>query len=96
MNREYYILNNGRLKRKENTIYFIDSTEASRALPIEQIDCLHIFGEVDLNTKFINYISEYSLILHFYNYYGFYTGSFYPRKKNISGLLTVKQSQHYQ
>lgn len=95
MNREYYILNNGRLKRKENTIYFIDSTEASRALPIEQIDCLHIFGEVDLNTKFINYISEYSLILHFYNYYGFYTGSFYPRKKNISGLLTVKQSQHY-
>lgn len=95
MNREYYVLNNGRFKRKENTIYFVDSTESNRALPIEQIDCIHIFGEIDLNTKFLNYISEYSIILHFYNYYGFYTGSFYPRKKNISGLLTVKQSQHY-
>ncbi len=95
MGREYYILNNGRLKRKENTIYFVDSTESNRALPIEQIDCLHVFGEVDLNTKFLNYLSEYSLMLHFYNYYGFYAGSFYPRKKNISGLLTVKQSQHY-
>lgn len=95
MGREYYVLNNGRLKRKENTIYFVDSNGSKRALPIEQIDCLHIFGEVDLNTKFLNYISEYSLILHFYNYYGFYTGSFYPRKKNVSGLLTVKQSQHY-
>jgi len=95
MNREYYVLNSGRFKRKENTIYFVDSTESSRALPIEQIDSLHIFGEVDLNTKFLNYISEYSILLHFYNYYGFYSGSFYPRKKNISGLLTVKQSQHY-
>lgn len=95
MGREYYILNPGRLKRKENTIYFIDSTESTKALPIEQIDCLHVFGEVDLNTKFINYMSEYSLMLHFYNYYGFYTGSFYPRKRNISGFLTVKQSQHY-
>jgi len=95
MNREYYVLNNGRFKRKENTIYFVDNTDLSRALPIEQIDCLHIFGEVDLNTKFLNYISEYSILLHFYNYYGFYIGSFYPRKKNISGLLTVKQSQHY-
>ena len=95
MGKEYYVLNNGRLKRKDNTIYFIDSTESSKALPIEQIDCLHVFGEVDLNTKFLSYVSEYSLMLHFYNYYGFYTGSFYPRKRNISGFLTVKQSQHY-
>ncbi|NLD48237.1 MAG: type I-B CRISPR-associated endonuclease Cas1 [Clostridiaceae bacterium] len=95
MGRDYYILNNGRLKRKDNTIYFEDIADSKRALPIEQIDCLHIFGEVDLNTKFISYISEYSLMLHFYNYYGFYTGSFYPRKRNVSGFLTVKQSQHY-
>ena len=47
MGREYYILNNGRLKRKDNTIYFEDINESNRALPIEQIDCLHVFGEVD-------------------------------------------------
>ncbi len=95
MGRDYYVLNNGRLKRKDNTIYFLDSAESSKALPVEQIDCLHIYGEVDLNTKFINYVSQFELVLNFYNYYGYYTGSFYPRKRNVSGFLTVKQSEHY-
>lgn len=93
--KDYYILNNGRLKRKDNTIYFEDSEENKRALPIEQIDSIHIYGEVDLNTKMINYISQFGILLNFYNYYGYYTGSFYPRKKNISGFLVVCQSACY-
>lgn len=64
-------------------------------MPIEQIDTLHVYGEVDLNTKMINYISKYGIILNFYNYYGYYTGSFYPRKKNVSGFLLVCQSACY-
>lgn len=95
MGREYYILSGGRLKRKENTIYFIDGNDAKKALPIEQIDTLHVYGEVDLNTKFLNYMSEYGLVINFYNYYGYYSGTFYPRKRNISGFLTVRQSKHY-
>lgn len=93
--KDYYILNNGRLKRKDNTIYFTDSEDNKRALPIEQIDSIHVYGEVDLNTKMINYISQYGVILNFYNYYGYYTGSFYPRKKNISGFSLVCQSACY-
>jgi CRISPR-associated protein Cas1 len=95
MGREYYILSGGRLKRKENTIYFIDVNDAKKALPIEQIDTLHVYGEVDLNTKFLNYMCEYGLVINFYNYYGYYSGTFYPRKRNISGFLTVRQSKHY-
>lgn len=93
--KDYYILNNGRLKRKDNTIYFTDSEDNKRALPIEQIDSIHVYGEVDLNTKMINYISQYGVILNFYNYYGYYTGSFYPRKKNVSGFSLVCQSACY-
>lgn len=93
--KDYYILNNGRLKRKDNTIYFTDSEENKRALPIEQVDSIHLYGEVDLNTKMINYISQYGVILNFYNYYGYYTGSFYPRKKNVSGFSLVCQSACY-
>ncbi|HEX9063012.1 MAG TPA: type I-B CRISPR-associated endonuclease Cas1b [Clostridia bacterium] len=95
MGRDYYILSGGRLQRKDNTIYFLDSNEVKKPLPIEQVDTLHIFGEVDLNTKFINYLSEYGLILNFYNYYGYYTGSFYPRKTSVSGFVNVKQAKHY-
>ena len=56
--KDYYILNNGRLKRKDNTLYFEDCEGNKKALPIEQIDTMHVYGEVDLNTKMINYISQ--------------------------------------
>ena len=95
MGKDYYVFSNGRIKRKDNTIYFVDPDDRKRALPIEDTERLHIFGEVDLNTKFINYISQSGVLLNFYNYYGFYSGTYYPRKKNISGLLNVKQAIHY-
>ena len=93
--KDYYIFNSGRLKRKENTIYFETDKGVKKSLPILDVDTLYLFGEVDLNTKFINLISKEGIIIHVYNYYGFYSGSFYPRKKNVSGYLVVKQSSHY-
>lgn len=95
MGRDYYIFSNGRLKRKDNTIYFIDSEEEKRLLPVEQVDKIHIYGEVDLNTKLLNYLTQYGLMLNFYNYYGYYSGTYYPRKKNVSGFLIVNQAMHY-
>lgn len=95
MGKDYYIFSNGRIKRKDNTVYFINSEEKKRPLPIEQIDKLHFFGEVDLNSKFLNYLAQYGLMLNFYNYYGYYCGTYYPRKKNVSGFLLVKQAKHY-
>lgn len=95
MSKDYYIMNNGRLKRKDNTIYFEDEEYKKRSLPVEQVDSIHLYGEIDLNTKMINYISQFGIILNFYNYYGYYTGSFYPRKKNVSGFSLVCQSACY-
>ena len=86
MYKDYYIFNNGRLKRKDNTLYFQDEEDNKRGLPIEQIDSIHIYSEVDFNSKMINYISKYGILLNFYNYYGYYTGTFYPKKKNVSGF----------
>ncbi|WAM33735.1 type I-B CRISPR-associated endonuclease Cas1b [Caldicellulosiruptor morganii] len=94
MQKTLYINSNGRLRRKENTLYFETETE-KRAVDIENIEQIHIFGEVDLNTRALNYISQYGIVLHFYNYYGFYAGSFMPRKKNVSGDVVVRQALHY-
>lgn len=47
------------------------------------------------NTAFINYISQYGIPVHFFNYYHFYTGSFYPKEKLLAGQLLVKQAEHY-
>lgn len=95
MGRDYYVFSNGRLKRKENTIYFIDSEENKKAIPIEEIERIHLFGEIDLNTKLLNYISKYGVLINIYNYYGFYSGTYYSRKKNVSGILLVKQAAAY-
>lgn len=95
MNKDYYIISNGSIKRKDNTIYYYNLDGDKKTLPIEQVDDIHIYGEVDLNTKLINYISKYGVMLHFYNYYGYYSGTYYPRKKNVSGFSLVCQSACY-
>lgn len=95
MGKDYYIFSNGRMKRKENTIYFIDSEENKKAIPIEDIERLHLFGEIDINTKLLNYVSKYSILISVYNYYGFYSGTYYSRKKNVAGVLIVNQSRAY-
>lgn len=94
MQKSLYITSNGRLRRHENTLYF-EMGDEKKAIDIENVEQIHIFGEVDLNTKALNYISQYGIVLHFYNYYGFYTGSFLPRKKNVSGDVVVRQALHY-
>jgi len=34
-------------------------------------------------------------LVHFYNYYGYYVGSFYPRSHYNSGFMILKQAEHY-
>lgn len=95
MGRDFYIFSSGSLKRKENTLYFENSNGEKRYIPIENVDSIHLFGEVDLNTKLLNFLAQNNVILHIYNYYGFYSGSYLPREKNISGEVIVKQVEHY-
>lgn len=88
---KYYIFSNGELKRKDNNIYFND-----RALKIEMTSDIYLFGEVTLNTKCLNFLGQNKKAVHFFNYYGFYTGSFYPKESNVSGKLLVKQIEYFQ
>ncbi|MFD2670557.1 type I-B CRISPR-associated endonuclease Cas1b [Marinicrinis sediminis] len=95
MMRDHYVFANGRLKRKHNTIYFENEEGNQKPLPVEKLRTLHIFGEVEVNSKLLTYLSQYGISLQFYNYYGFYTGTFYPRERKESGHVIVKQSEHY-
>ena len=95
MKRSYYIYNNGILKRKDNTLQFQNENGEKRYIPIETVDEIYVMGEMELNTNLINYLSQYGITTHFFNYYSYYTGSFYPREKNVSGELLVKQVEHY-
>lgn len=96
MKRSYYIYNNGELRRKDNSLRFKNSANEIRDIPIEQIEDLYIMSEMSFNTKFINIASKYQIPIHFFNYYSFYTGSFYPKEVLLAGNLLVKQVRHYE
>lgn len=95
MGETFYIINNGELKRKDNNIIITGPNGESKNLKVEVADEIYIFGEVSLNTKVLNFLSQNGIVLHVFNYYGFYSGSYYPRESNISGYLLVNQVRHY-
>lgn len=99
MAQSYYIFRNGRLRRRQNTLYLEqesdDGNVTRQPIPIENVRDLYLFAEIDLNTKLISFLGQHGIPVHCFNYYGFYVGSFYPREENVSGDLLVRQVEHY-
>ncbi len=92
--KDYYIFKSGRIMRKDNSI-FLETKEGNIPIPINEVDSLYLFGEIDLNTKAINFFAKQGIVIHFFNYYGWYTGSFYPKESLLSGEVLVRQAEHY-
>jgi len=95
MSRPIYIFQSGRLSRKANTVYFENSEGIKRYIPVENTSEVYLFGEIDLNKEALEFFAKNEIILHFFNYYQYYVGSFYPREHYNSGYMTVKQVEHY-
>jgi CRISPR-associated protein Cas1 len=66
-----------------------------RVIPVEDVDALWVFGELDLNARVLVFLAQRKVPVHFFNYYGFYAGSFYPREYLQAGYLLVRQVRHY-
>lgn len=96
MSRNYYINQSGRLRRKDNTVYLEKEDESRVPIPIGDVDAFYLYGELDLNTRLLNFMAQKQVPVHVFNYYGYYSGTYYPREYLNSGFLTVKQVQHYE
>jgi CRISPR-associated protein Cas1 len=94
MQTDYYIMQDGILKRKENTVYFINKDER-RVLPINKIYSIYAYGKLSFSSGVVSYLAKNGIPIHFFNYYGFYEGSMYPRETLISGDLVIDQASHY-
>lgn len=95
MKKTIYIFSNGQLHRKQNTLYFESEEGKRKYIPVENTGEFMIFGEVTINKKLLDFLSQKEIILHFYNYYGYYSGSFYPREHYNSGFMILEQAKHY-
>lgn len=94
MKKSVYIFNDGELRRKDNTFYF-ETPKGKRYLPIEDIKEIYVFGEVSVSKKFLEYASKKEILMHFFNYYGYYVGTFYPREHLNSGYMILMQAENY-
>ena len=66
-----------------------------RVIPVEDVDSIWVFRELDLNARVLTFLAQKHIPVHFFNYYGFYAGSYYPREYLQAGFLLVKQVKHY-
>lgn len=71
-----------------------DTKTNKKYIPINDIESLYIFGEVRFNSKFLNFLTKNNIPFHLFNYYGYYSGSFYPRDYLYSGKLLIKQVEN--
>ncbi len=95
MKNSLYIYQNGTLSRKDNTLRFTNEAGEKRDLPVNSISEIYFFGENTFNTKLVTFLAQNNIIVHFFNYYDFYTSSLVPKESKVSGKLLVKQVEHY-
>ncbi|MEN4006110.1 MAG: type I-B CRISPR-associated endonuclease Cas1b [Methanobacteriaceae archaeon] len=89
-----YITSHGILMRKGNTLYFTND-EGKKAIPINGINEINCYGKVSLKSGASSLLMKQGIPVNFFNMYGYYEGSLYPRIQLNSGLIVVNQSEHY-
>lgn len=94
MKEALYIFSDGQLKRKDDTLLF-ESENGKKYIPVEHVREIYVFGEINVTKKFLEFASRKEILLHFFNYHGYYTGTFYPREHHVSGHVTVRQAENY-
>lgn len=85
----------GELTKKDNSLCFRKDGK-NVYIPVENTKEIFCFNEVSINTKLLDFLSQNNIIIHFYNYYGGYSGTYYPRDHYLSGKLLVKQVLKYE
>ena len=95
MKRSIYIYNEGVLQRHDNTLRFINTNDERKDIPIENVSDIYVMSELSINVSLLNILSKYGITVHFFNYYSFYIGSYYPKETLLSGQLLVNQVEHY-
>lgn len=89
-----FITKDGTLERRENTIYFENQFQKV-PLPVEQVSEIYCFSHVSMSSGVIHFLSSNEIPVHFFNHYGFYDSTLWPRKRTVSGNIAISQARAY-
>lgn len=89
-----YITSMGELSRKDNSLCF--RKEGKKIyIPVENTKEIYCLNEVSINSKLLDFLASNNIVVHFFNYYEGYSGSYYPKNQYNSGKLLVKQVEKF-
>ncbi len=97
--RTHFLMSNGRVRRKDNNLYFdkYDEEEniiSTKPLPIRGIDEIYLLGKIDIDSYSMAFIANNNILLHFFSPYGSFRGNFFPNTSNSvnkSGFVLLQQ-----
>lgn len=90
-----YITSIGELTRKDNSLCFRKDGK-NVYIPIENTKEIYCLNEISINTKLLDFLASNNIVVHFFNYYEGYSGTYYPRNQYNSGKLLVKQVKKFE
>lgn len=89
-----YISSMGELSRKDNSLCFRKDGK-NTYIPVEGVKEIYCLNEISINSKLLDFLSQNNVVMHFFNYYEGYSGTFYPREHYQSGRLLIKQVEAF-
>lgn len=87
-----YIVSHGRLQQKERTLC-LESEEETHHYPIEGLNDIYVFAEVDFNKRLFTLLHKHSIALHLFTRHR-YIGSYHPGN-HTTGVNTLRQARIY-
>lgn len=93
MKKNLYLFKSGELKQENHTLKYILKYD-SESIPIEQIEHIHVFGEMKMNKRVLQLCSKYKIGITFYTRYGNIIGRFTSTSYR-KGKQILEQSNAY-
>ncbi len=95
MGKTLYVFSSATLKRKDNTLMLQTKTNGSSYIPVETVDEILIMGEIEISKSLIELLSQKGIVLHFFDHYGKYTGTYSPPENKNSGQVFLAQASYW-
>lgn len=89
-----YIFSTGELFKQDDSITF-RKNDKNNYIPVISTKEIYCFNDCTITTKLLDMFGKAGIVVHFFDYYGHYSGTFIPKEMYISGDLTIKQSEKF-
>ena len=96
MKNNFYLLKQGELLKKDDTIEFVSKNNEKTTIPLLQIDSIVLLATISISAECLRLFANNGVVVHYFDYYENYIGTFYPKiVKSLNGELLVNQVKEF-